>query len=218
MHVVIGGFGRVGRSLAHLLETEGHTVAVIDHNRAVFDEGDFDLKGLKLTGEAFDRETLVKAGIERAGAFAAVTSGDNSNIVSARIARERFNVPTVVARIFDPRRAAIYARLGIATITSVRWSSSQLLAMILEPGMRMDAVYGGGEVLTVHLDAPTRLTGRRVVDVDLPGRILVTSIVRDGVASVPHGRDVLSKGDRVYLTVTRDALGELKELFELEQE
>jgi len=218
MHVVIGGFGRVGRSLAHLLESEGHTVAVIDHNRSVFDEGDSDLKGLKLTGEVFDRDTLVKAGIERAGAFAAVTSGDNSNIVSARVARERFSVPTVVARIFDPRRAAIYARLGIPTITSVQWASSQLLAMILEPNMRMDAVYGGGEVLTVHMDVPTRLTGRRVVDVEFPGRITVTALVRDGVASLPQGRFELAKGDRLYLTVTRDAMGELKQLFEVVEE
>ena len=218
MHVVIGGFGRVGRGLAHMLEDEGHTVSVIDHNRAVFDEAGTDLKGLKLTGEVFDRETLIKAGIERAEAFAAVTSGDNSNIVSARAARERFEVPTVVARIFDPRRAAIYARLGIPTITSVQWASSQLVAMILEPGMRMDAVYGGGEVLTVHMEVPTRLTGRRVVDVEFPGRITVTSLVRDGVATLPPGRFELAKGDKLYLTVTRDALSELKELFEVETE
>jgi len=213
MHVVIGGFGRVGRGLAHMLEREGHSVAVIDHSRAVFDEYDDDLKGVKLTGEVFDRETLIKAGIEKAGAFAAVTSGDNSNIVSARIARERFEVPTVVARIFDPRRAAIYERLGIPTITSVRWSSSQLVAMILEPTLRMSAIYGGGEVLTVEMEVPTALTGKRVVDIEFPGKITVTAFVRDGVALLPHGRDELTKGDRVYLTVCREALDELKRLF-----
>jgi len=213
MHVVIGGFGRVGRGLAHLLEREGHSVAVIDHSRAVFDEFDDDLKGIKLTGEVFDRETLIKAGIEKADAFAAVTSGDNSNIVSARTARERFNVPTVVARIYDPRRAAIYERLGIPTITSVRWASSQLVAMILEPSLRMNAVYGGGEVITVEMEVPTALTGKRVVDVELPGKITVTVHVRDGVANVPHGRDELTKGARVFVTVRREALDELKQLF-----
>jgi trk system potassium uptake protein TrkA len=188
---------------------------VIDHDRAVFAEGGTDLRGLKLTGEVFDRTTLIKAGIERAAAYAAVTAGDNSNVVSARIAKERFEVPTVVARIFDPRRATIYERLGIPTITSVRWSSSQLFAMILEPGMRMDAVYGSGEVLTVHLEVPTMLTGRRVVDVELPGKITVTSVVRDGVAMLPQGRFELAKGDRLYLTVCREALSELKELYHL---
>ena len=216
MHVVIGGFGRVGRGLAHMLEREGHTVSVVDHSRAVFAESGTDLKGLKLTGEVFDRDTLIKAGIERADAFAAVTSGDNSNIVSARIARERFAVPTVVARIFDPRRAAIYARLGIPTITSVQWASSQLFAMILEPALRMDAVYGGGEALTLQVEVPTLLTGRRVVDIELPGRIVVTALVRDGVASLPQGRFELAKGDRLFLTVTRDALDEVKQRFELE--
>jgi len=218
MHVVIGGFGRVGRGLAHLLENEGHTVAVIDHSRSVFDEFDDDLKGIKLTGEVFDRGTLIKAGIEKADAFAAVTSGDNSNIVSARVARERFNVPTVVARIFDPRRAAIYARLGIPTISSVQWSSSQLVGMILEPTLKLDAVYGGGEVLTVQMHVPTKLTGRRVVDIELPGKITVAALVRDGVASLPQGRQEFTKGDRVYLTVCREALDELKQLFGTEQE
>ena len=101
MHVVIGGYGRVGRYLAHELERQGHTVAVIDRNADVFEEFE-GINGLRLTGEVFDRDTLIKAGIERADAFAACTSGDNSNIIAARVARERFNVPLVVARIFDP--------------------------------------------------------------------------------------------------------------------
>jgi len=213
MHVVIGGFGRVGRSLAHRLESDGHSVAVIDRDRRVFDEFGGDLRGRRLSGEVFDRETLIKAGIEKAGAYAAVTSGDNSNVVSARVARERFGVPTVVARIFDPRRATIYRRLGIPTISSVEWASSQLLAMVMEPDMRTDAVYGGGEVVTVHVDVPTALTGKRVVDLEYPGRILVTSVVRDGVALVPQGRLEVTKGDRLYLTAARDALDEIKRLF-----
>src|SRR5574340_915659 len=103
MHVIIGGFGRVGRYLATMLEARGHSVAVIDRNEAAFAHSGQDIRGSRLTGEVFDRGTLVKAGIERADAYAAVTSGDNSNIVSARIARERFGVPSVVARIYDPR-------------------------------------------------------------------------------------------------------------------
>ena len=134
MHVVIGGFGRVGRYLARMLEEGGHSVAVIDHSEAVFDAFGHDLKGRRLLGEIFDRETLLKAGIERADAFAAVTSGDNSNIVAARVAKERFAVPVVIARIYDPRRAAIYARYDIPTISSVQWASSRFLEMIQHPG------------------------------------------------------------------------------------
>lgn len=156
MHVVIGGYGRVGRFLAHMLERDGHTVAVIDRNAEVFEEYGQEIRGRKLTGAVFDRATLIKAGIEKADCFVAVTSGDNSNIVSARVAREKFNVPHVVARIFDPRRAVIYEKLGIPTISSVQWSSSVLLAMILNPDLPLKQVYdadslakflgeGGGE-------------------------------------------------------------------------
>lgn len=141
MHVVIGGFGRVGRFLAHMLERDGHTVAVIDRNPEVFEEFGEEVKGRKLTGAVFDKATLIKAGIEKADCYAAVTSGDNSNIVSARVAREHFKVPHVVARIFDPRRAVLYERLGIPTISSVQWSSSVLLAMILNPDLPLKQVY-----------------------------------------------------------------------------
>ena len=118
MHVVIGGYGRVGRYLASMLEERGHSVAVIDRSEKAFAAPGSDIRGRRIAGEVFDRDTLVKAGIERADAYAAVTSGDNSNIVSARIARERFGVPCVVARIYDPRRAVIYKRFGIPTISS----------------------------------------------------------------------------------------------------
>lgn len=212
MHVVIGGFGRVGRCLAHRLEAEGHTVAVIDHNREIFEEYTDDLLGRKLTGEVFDRQTLLKAGIEQADAFAAVTSGDNSNIVSARVAKERFEVPTVVARIFDPRRAAIYRQLGIPTISSVEWSTSQLLAMVVEPDVQIDAVYGG-EVIALHACAPPALIGTRIVDVEYPGRISVTAVMRDGTAILPQGRFELELGDIVHLAATRDALDEIRRLF-----
>jgi trk system potassium uptake protein len=215
MHVIIGGYGRVGRYLAHVLESEGHTVAVIDHNDKVFDDFGDEIAGRKLTGEVFDRETLIKAGIERADAFAAVTAGDNSNIVSARIALERFGVQRVVARIFDPRRAAIYERLGIPTISSVRWAAGQLIAMILEPDLHTEVVYGGGEVVTVAVDVPLHLAGKRIADVEYPGKFTVTSLVREGAAQLPHPRDEVTRGDRLFVTVTREALDELKQLLGL---
>lgn len=216
MHVVIGGYGRVGRYLASMLEERGHTVAVIDRNEQAFARGGVDIKGRRLAGEVFDRLTLVKAGIERADAFVAVTSGDNSNIVSARVARERFNVPLVVARIYDPRRAVIYERFGIPTVSSVKWSGAMLLAGLLEPGVKTVGVYGGGEVVTISAAASARLTGRLVNDVDYPGKFKVSAVVREGVAMLPEPRTELREGDTLQVTVTRDALPELKRLLELE--
>lgn len=214
MHVVIGGFGRVGRYLAHKLESRGHTIAVIDRSASAFEEFS-DIKGRKLTGTVFDRETLVKAGIERADAFAAVTSGDNSNIVAARVARERFGVVNVVARIYDPRRATLYKALGIPTCSTVSWAGSQLLSMMTEPDLRTDSVYGGGELITVEADAPVLLTGRRIGDIAYPGKFNITAVVRNGEAMLPSARLELAKGDHLYVTVTRDALEELKQLLEI---
>lgn len=216
MHVVIAGFGRVGQSLAHALEKHGHSVAVIDRNRQVFEEYGQELKGRKLTGEVFDRETLVKAGIERADAFAAVTSGDNSNIVSARIARERYGVKTVAARIYDPRRAVIYERFGIPTVCSVQWASARLFALLEQPELRLEAVLGGGEVMLMTVDVPTHLTGRRVVDVEIPDRFTIASVSRDGEAMLVPGRFELMKGDRLHIAVTKAAFDELKQLLGLE--
>lgn len=218
MHVVVGGFGRVGRHLAHVVEAQGHTVTVIDRNPKAFAERGAEIRGRKLTGEVFDRDTLIKAGIERADAYVAVTAGDNSNVVSARVARERFNVPCVVARIYDPRRAAIYEEFGIPTISSVQWAGAQLLAMLLQPNMHVGAVYGGGEVSTVWVDASLAMTGKRITDIEYPGRLAVTSVVRDGVALLPTPRFEIRKGDRLYLTATREALDELPSLLGTEVE
>ncbi|MHB1017826.1 MAG: potassium channel family protein [Coriobacteriia bacterium] len=216
MHVVIGGYGRVGRYLAFMLEERGHKVSVIDRNESAFASAGRDMRGRRITGEVFDRTTLEKAGIAEADAYAAVTSGDNSNIVSARIARERFGVPCVVARIYDPRRALIYERFGIPTISSVNWSGAMLLATILEPDVKTSAIYGGGEVLTITADASLSLTGKRVSNLDYPGKFHISAIVRDGVAQLPEPRTELVKGDRLSITVTREALPELKRLLDLE--
>ncbi len=211
MHVVIGGYGRVGRYLAHMLESEGHTVAVIDRNPAVFTEYGEEIRGRKLTGEVFDRGTLVKAGLERAGAFAAVTAGDNSNIVAARVARERFNVETVVARIFDPRRANLYEHFGIPTISSVRWAGRKLLTMILEPDVPTERIFGGGEVIIVQAHASARLAGTTVGAFEDPERFRVTALVRDGVACLPTPECIIADADRLYISATRQAVSELRE-------
>lgn len=127
MHIVIMGCGRVGSTLAQTLEQQGHTVAVIDRDPTAFRRLGSGFGGRRVTGIGFDRDTLREAGIEEAGAFAAVSSGDNSNIIAARVAREMFGIENVAARIYDPRRAEVYQRLGIPTVATVRWTADQML-------------------------------------------------------------------------------------------
>jgi trk system potassium uptake protein TrkA len=214
MHVVIGGYGRVGRYLAHELEAQGHSIAVIDRNPDVYEEFE-GINGLRINGEVFDRDTMVKGGIERADAFAAVTSGDNSNIVAARAARERFNVPLVVARIFDPKRAMICESFGIPTVSAVQWASSRLLAMLLDPKVRSDYAFGEGEVVLVDLEAPDALEGKRVVDIELPRVLQIVATERNGKAVLLSDTDVVHSGDRLYMAVDRDSAPELPKLLGL---
>ncbi|MBI5231443.1 MAG: TrkA family potassium uptake protein [Coriobacteriales bacterium] len=211
MHVVIGGYGRVGRFLARQLEGMGHSIAVIDRNPEVFEEMQ-EIRGRRLAGEVFDRGTLVKAGIEKADAFAAVTSGDNSNIIAARIARERFGVPVVVARIFDPQRAEIYEQFGIPSISSVRWAGSRLLTMLLDPHSRSEVAFGTGEVVMVEVDADESMAGRALTELQKPGRLSIAVVERAGVAGLPIPGDVLEAGDRLHVIVQRDEISNVNAL------
>ena len=142
MHIVIMGCGRVGSTLAHILEDRGYTVAVIDQDPEAFRRLRPSFKGDRVTGVGFDRDVLARAGIERADGFAAVSSGDNSNIIAARVARETFAVRQVAARIYDPRRAEVYERLGIPTVATVRWTADQMLRKLL-PGSGAGAALAG---------------------------------------------------------------------------
>ena len=135
MYVVIMGCGRVGSSLSAGLERLGHEVAVIDRDPQAFRRLTADFRGRQVVGQGFHREVLIEAGVEKADAFAAVSSGDNSNIISARVARETFGIDRVVARIYDAKRAAVYERLGIPTVATVPWSTDRLMRMLLPDGV-----------------------------------------------------------------------------------
>ena len=130
------GCGRVGASLARALERAGHDVAVIDQDESAFRRLGPSSRAARVTGVGFDRDTLHEAGIEDAYAFAAVSSGDNSNILAARVARETFGVENVVARIYDPGRAEVYQRLGIPTVATVKWTCRPDAAPAAPPGPR----------------------------------------------------------------------------------
>jgi trk system potassium uptake protein TrkA len=211
VHVVIVGCGRVGSSLGKQLVGEGHTVSVVDRRSSAFERLGNDFSGATFTGIGFDRDLLVRAGIERAEALAAVTNGDNSNILVARVARENFGVERVVARIYDPRRAAIYQRLGIATVAPALWTSERILRRMLPDAPSVEWVDPSAKVSLVERSTSTAWAGRRVLEVEQSG-IRVVAVSRLGSAVLPSADLVVQEGDVLYLAVAADAMSSLDSL------
>jgi len=198
VHVVIMGCGRVGSSLAVALERIGHAVAVVDRDAQAFRRLGSDFHGQQVVGIGFDREVLKKAGIEGADAFAAVSSGDNSNIIAARVAREEFGVPHVVARIYDPKRAAVYERLGIPTVATVPWTTDRLLRMVLPDGVATAWRDPSGTVAVLQLPLNEEWVGRRIGEVEQATGARVAFIVRFGTGVLPTPDTVVQADDLVY--------------------
>jgi trk system potassium uptake protein TrkA len=199
----------VGSGLAGILEDGGHTVAVIDKQAKAFRRLPEGFSGRVIQGVGFDRDHLREAGIEQADALAAVTSGDNSNIMVARTAREVFGLERVIARIYDPRRAAIYEKLGIPTIATVQWTTDQVLRRILPDVSATEWVDPSARIVMVERPVAASWAGRRLVDLDLPGLARVAALSRLGVGQVPDTTLVTQEGDVVYMTVGTDQIEEL---------
>ena len=211
MHVVIVGCGRVGSSLAHTLVDDGHTVAIIDRKSSAFERLRPGFTGTALAGIGFDRDLLVKAGIERADALAAVTNGDNSNILVARVAHETFGIERVVARIYDPRRAAIYQRLGIATVAPALWTTERVLRRLVPDGPSVEWVDPSAKVSLVERTLGRAWAGHKLADLE-SDKVRVAAISRLGSAMLPTANLVVQEGDVVYLVVSSDALDHLDSL------
>ena len=206
MHVVIVGCGRVGSALAVSLTSAGHTVAIIDKRAEAFARLGPSFTGQTIAGIGFDRSRLEEAGIQEAGAVAAVTSGDNSNIMIARVARETFGVERVVARIYDPRRAAIYQRLGIPTVATVAWTTERVLRRILPDEPAVEWVDPSARVMMVERVVPSPWAGHALMDLEDNGTMRVVALSRLGTARVPTPDLVVQEGDVVYLAVAGDAM------------
>lgn len=204
MHVVIMGCGRVGSTLAQNLEARGHSVAVIDQNPDAFRRLGGDFGGLTVTGIGYDRQVLVEAGIERADAFAAVSSGDNSNIISARVARETFGVGRVAARIYDQKRAAVYERLGIPTVATVRWTADRMLRQLLPDGPTEIWRDPTGRVSIVEVTVNSAWVGRPLRQLEESTGARTAYVMRFGVGTLPTASTVIQDGDQPYLLVTDD--------------
>ncbi|EHR50538.1 K+ transport system, NAD-binding component [Saccharomonospora marina XMU15] len=199
MYVVIMGCGRVGASLAAALERLGHEVAVIDRDPDSFRRLGSDFHGQQVVGMGFDRQVLIEAGIERAGAFAAVSSGDNSNIISARVARENFGVEHVVARIYDHKRAAVYERLGIPTVATVPWTTDRFLRTLLPNGVATSWREPSGSMALLQLPLHEDWIGRSVRDLQGATGARVAFIMRFGTGVLPQSKTVLQADDVVYV-------------------
>lgn len=205
MHVVILGCGRVGSAIAGTLVEGGHSVAIIDQDAGAFRRLGPDFAGQTVTGIGFDRDTLVEAGIDRANAFAAVSSGDNSNIIAARVARETFGIETVVARIYDPRRAQVYERLGIPTVATVRWTADQMITRLL-PQPAMEWADPSGTVVLARLPVHPGWIGCTVGRLEEELALRVVCVARLGGALVPGRRTVVQDGDLLHVALTQDQL------------
>jgi trk system potassium uptake protein TrkA len=209
---VIMGCGRVGSSLATELEAAGHSVAVIDQSREAFRRLGPDFKGRTVSGVGFDRDTLLEAGIETADAFAAVSNGDNSNILAARVARETYGVDNVVARIYDPGRAEIYQRLGIPTVATVIWATDQILRRLVPEGSRSEWRDASGAVQLCEMHPHKDWFGMAITELEEATGARVAFITRLGEGLIPDVHSVLQEGDLLHVTVRDSELSKVEQI------
>ena len=204
MHVVVVGCGRVGSGLAQAVEAAGHTVAIIDRKETAFRRLEPDFSGKRIVGVGFDRDRLAEAGIQDAIAVAAVTNGDNSNIMIARVAKETYDIERVVARIYDPRRAAIYERLGIPTVATVQWTIERVLRRILPDAPSVEWVDPSAKVCIIERVVPATWAGHRVAELDVEGVAHIIAVARLGVSQLSRPDLVIQDGDAVFVAVAGD--------------
>ncbi len=214
MKLVIVGCGRVGSGLANSLSSEGHDIVVIDKSKRAFRRLDDGFPGQRIVGSGFDKDALTKAGASSADALAAVTSGDNSNILCARIARENYGIANVVARIYDPRRAEIYQRLGIPTVATVTWTIDQVRRWLLPDEAKSSWIDATGSLQVVERPLPASWAGRPLAGLSVPGRITLISVTRSGSARLDCNELVGQDSDMLQFAVATSAVAELSELLE----
>ena len=207
---MIVGCGRVGSTLALSLISSGHSVAVVDRKSDAFFRLRDNFAGQTITGIGFDRDVLEQAGIKKASAVAAVTNGDNSNILVARVARESFGIENVVARISDPKRAEIYERLGIATVATVKWTSDRILRRILPDLPAVEWTDPSSSVVLVERTLPDSLVGEKVLELEIKGA-RISALRRLSAAVIPDLKTLVQQGDIAYFTVEKDSINSLDE-------
>lgn len=204
------GCGRVGAMLATQLDASGHSVAVIDTNQDAFRRLGSDFSGRRVTGQGFDRDALTQAGIEDAYSFAAVSSGDNSNIIAARVVREVFGVRHVVARIYDPRRAEVFQRLGITTVATVRWTTDQVIRRMLPMGGATEFLDASGRITLTALPAPDVWIGRELTELIDDTGVHIAFLTRLGKGMMPTSDTVIQEQDVLHFLSPKDDAAQLE--------
>lgn len=212
MKIIIVGCGRVGSRLARTLSLQGHTVTVVDKDPVAFELLGTSFKGKTVTGIGFDQDVLKQAGIQRVDALAAVTSSDETNVVTARLAKRIFRVPRVAARVYDPRKAEIYRRLGLQTISPVALGSVQLAELLSFSHLDTIATLGSGDVHIVDVEIPSLLVGRSINELTINGEIHVVAITRNGKTFLPIRNTSFQDGDLAHLAVVSDSSERLRAL------
>ncbi len=214
MRFVIMGCGRVGAELTIQLAKGGHDVAIIDKRKEAFDRLPPGFEARTIVGMGFDREVLEDAGIKEADAFIAVSNGDNSNIVSARVAREHYHVPKVIARIYDPRRAEIYERLDIPTIATVRWAAKQVQYLLFHGKETMRDSLAGGSLLHLQVKIPDHFVGKKISSVTSDGEVEVIGVDRGGDGFIPKDDSTFQERDIAHFIVHKDHVDTFDTLLE----
>ena len=217
MKIIVMGCGRVGSQVSQLLVKLGHEVTVIDHDTNALARLGVDFKGRVVHGIGFDRNTLLEAGVETAEAFVAASSSDNANITAARIARNFFRVPRVVARLYDPLRAEIYQRLGLTTISTTGWGAERIVEVVTHSDLDVIHVFRDGGTSLVRVEIPSRLNGHQVLQMNVPGEVMVVAITRNDQTFIPVSGTEFHESDVVYLTVIPSSMNRLEQLLGIER-
>lgn len=217
MKIIIMGCGRVGSQVSQLLVRQGHEVTVIDHDTNALARLGTEFKGKVVRGLGFDRNVLLEAGVETAEGFIAASSSDNANIVAARTARNIFHVPRVVARLYDPVRAEVYYRLGLTTISSTSWGAERIVEVVTHADLDVIQVFRDGGTTIVRVEAPARLSGHRVAQMNIPGEVSVTAVTRNDHTFIPVSATEFQEGDVIYLAVIPSAMERLENLLGIER-
>jgi trk system potassium uptake protein len=210
MNIIIVGCGRVGVELTLSLH-QNHTVSVIDRDSSSFDRLGLHFSGRAVQGDAMDRTVLERSGIETADALAAVTSSDNVNAIVARVAREIYHVNRVVARIYNPRRAPIYEKLNLQTVSSSSWGAQRIGQLLIHPGMQSVSSAGNGEVQVYELTVPLEWNGRRVSDLVPMEHAIPVAMARNGKGILPRAEMVLELQDILQVSSTAEGVKILRE-------
>ena len=212
MNIIVAGCGSLGTQLAYLLDSDGYSVTIIDKDISKFNKIKPSFKGKLIEGISFDKSTLINAGIENADALASTTNADNANIVTALIAKKKFKVPIIIARIYDPIRAEIYRKMGIRTVAPTLWGANVMKDMLCHPDLYRISSFGNGEVEIIETEASNILEGRYVKDITISSELKVVSIVRNGTAVIPTMTTTFANGDKIFVAATSFGKTKIKQM------